>query len=131
MQPGNSGRNVMDALVGFHVGFWDYAAFAALFIIVVAGLGFAVFILGLPGRIAIARKHPEAEAVYLMGWVGFMAIVPWIQALVWAFKPTDVIDIRNLPREERRETDAMIARMSGKAAPPAATPPAVEPHGKG
>ena len=36
--------------------------------------------LGLPGRIAIARNHPEAEAVYLMGWVGFMAVVPWVQA---------------------------------------------------
>jgi len=120
----------MEALLGFHVGFWDYATFAALFIIVAAGLGAAVFILGLPGRIAIARKHPDADAVNLMGWVGFVAIVPWIQALIWAFKPTDVIDIRNLPREERHETDAMIARLSGRAAPAAASP-TVEPHGKG
>jgi len=30
--------------------------------------------LGLPGRIAIARRHPEAEAVNLMGAVGFMAV---------------------------------------------------------
>jgi hypothetical protein len=37
---------------------------------------------GLAGRIAIARKHPEAEAVNLMGWAGFLAIVPWIKALV-------------------------------------------------
>jgi hypothetical protein len=29
------------------------------FVIVVASLTLAVFILGLPGRIAIARKHPE------------------------------------------------------------------------
>ena len=45
-----------------------------------------------PRRRAIARKHPEAEAVYLMGWVGFLAIVPWVQALGWAFKPTTVIE---------------------------------------
>jgi hypothetical protein len=31
-----------------------------------------VFLLVLPGR-AIARRHPEAEAVNLMGSVGFMA----------------------------------------------------------
>jgi hypothetical protein len=116
----------MDALVGFQVGFWEYATFLAIFTIVVAGLSAAVFILGLPGRIAIARKHPEADAVYLMGWIGFLAIVPWIQALIWAFKPTDVIDIRNLPKDEKRDTEAMIARLSGQA--PAAPQ---NPGGKG
>jgi hypothetical protein len=105
----------MEALLGFHVGFWDYATFLALFVLVAAGLALAIFVLGLPGRIAIARKHPEADAVYLMGWIGFLAVVPWIQALAWAFKPTTIIDVRNLPAEERRETEAMIARLSGKA----------------
>lgn len=37
---------------------------------------FVLFVLGLPGKIAVARNHPEAEAVNLMGWVGFVAIVP-------------------------------------------------------
>ena len=46
-----------------------------------ASLPLLVFLLGLPGRIAHARKHPEAEAVNLMGWVGFMAVVPWIQGV--------------------------------------------------
>lgn len=115
----------MDALVGFHVGFWDYLTFAALFVIGATFLGILIFLLGLPGRIAIARNHPEADAVYFMGWIGFLAVVPWIQALIWAFKPTDVIDIRNLPKEERREIDAMIARLKGK--PPPENPTA--PHG--
>jgi hypothetical protein len=39
--------------------FWDYVTFASLFIIGVAGMLLVMFILGLPGRIAIARKHPE------------------------------------------------------------------------
>jgi hypothetical protein len=112
----------MDALLGFHVGLWDYLTFLVLFIVVAAGLGLAVFILGLPGRIAIARKHPEADAVYLMGWVGFLAVVPWIQALGWAFKPTTVIDVRYLPKQERIETEAMIAKLSDKAAPALALP---------
>ena len=77
-----------------------------------------IFLLGLPGRIAVARNHPEADAVYFMGWIGFLAVVPWIQALIWAFKPTDVVDIRYLPRDVRRETDDMIARLKG-APPPA------------
>jgi len=107
----------MEALLGFSLGFWDYATFAAMFVIVAAGLATAVFILGLPGRIAIARKHPEADAVNLMGWVGFVAIVPWIQALIWAFKPTDVVDLRYLPKDVKRETDAMIARLEGRDLP--------------
>ncbi len=100
----------MEALLGFDVGFWDYATFVAIFVIIAAALAAAVFILGLPGRIAIARNHPEADAVYLMGWIGFLAVVPWIQALIWALKPTTVIDIRYLPKEEQSETDPRCAR---------------------
>ena len=113
----------MEALLGFHVGFWDYLTFAALFIISAAFLGILIFLLGLPGRIAIARNHPEADAVYFMGWIGFLAVVPWIQALIWAFKPTDVIDLRYLPKDVERETEASIARLTGKPPPkPAADP---------
>jgi membrane-bound ClpP family serine protease len=108
----------MDALVGFNVGFWDYVTFVSLAVIGAAFIGVLVFILGLPGRIAIARNHPEAEAVYVMGWLGFLAVVPWIQAFMWAFKPTNIIDIRNLPKEEKRATDAMIARLKGEATTP-------------
>ena len=97
----------MDALVGFHVDAWDYLTFAATFIIVPAVLTLAVLILGLPGGIA----------VNLMGYIGFLAVVPWVKALIWAFKPTDVIDIRYMPGEETRETDAMPARIIGKTGP--------------
>ena len=112
----------MQQLLGFRLDFWDYVTFASLAVIVMSTLGLAVFVLGLPGRIAIARKHPEAEAVYLMGWIGFLAVIPWIQALMWAFKPTDVIDLRHLPSETRRETEEMIARLRGQQPSPKAPP---------
>ena len=112
----------MESLLGFQVSFWDYATFAVLAVLVATGLGVAVFVLGLPGGIAIARKHPEAEAVYLMGWIGFLAVVPWIQALGWAFKPTAVIDVRYLPKERQHDTEAMIAKLTGKATPELAPP---------
>lgn len=100
---------------------WDYATFAALAIIVLGFVLLAILVLGLPGKIAVARKHPEAEAVNLMGWIGFLAIVPWIQALIWAFKPTDVVDIRRFPRQEQIATDEQITRLTGKV-PSAASP---------
>ena len=112
----------MEALLGFELDFWDYVTFASMSVIVMGGLGAAVFILGLPGRIAIARGHPEAEAVYLMGWVGFLAVVPWIQALGWAFRPTTVIDVRYLPEERRTETEATIAKLTGKSPAAIAAP---------
>jgi len=104
----------MHTLLGFELDVWDYVALAAILGLVVAGLAVAVLILGLPGRIAIARHHPEAEAVNLMGWAGFLAIVPWIKALGWAFKPTDVIDIRYFPKQEQQDINEQVASLTGK-----------------
>jgi hypothetical protein len=117
----------MHALLGFELDVWDYVAIAAIFGLVVAGLAVAVLILGLPGRIAIARHHPEAEAVNLMGWAGFLAIVPWIKALGWAFKPTDVIDIRYFPKQEQQDINEQIASLTGKTLRNGATEPLNEP----
>jgi hypothetical protein len=100
-------------MLGFELDFWDYATFASLFVLVLAGGVCVVWVAGLPGRIAIARKHPDAEAVKLMGWAGLLFAVPWIQAFIWAFKPTDIVDIRRLPREERIAVDEDIARLKG------------------
>jgi hypothetical protein len=112
--------------MGFQVGFWDYVTFAALIIIGAAIAWLVVIILGLPGKIAIARKHPEADAVNLMGWIGFLAVVPWIQALIWAFKPTDVVDIRRFPREEQEATEKEILRLKGKSVKTSSQTPAEE-----
>ncbi|MEE4111167.1 MAG: hypothetical protein V2I40_00040 [Desulfobacteraceae bacterium] len=50
-------------MAGINIGFWDWATFASLAIIVFAIVLLLILVLGLPGKIAIARKHPEAEAV--------------------------------------------------------------------
>jgi hypothetical protein len=109
--------------MGFQVGFWDYVTFGALIIIGAAIGGAVLLILGLPGKIAIARRHPEADAVNLMGWVGFLGVVPWIQALIWSIKPTNVIDIRRYPREEQAAIEEDILRLKGQPAPAALQPP--------
>jgi hypothetical protein len=100
----------MEALLGFSLDFWDYTTFLSLFFTAM-GLGFVVFMLGLPGRSAIARNHPEAEAIYLMGWVGFLAVVPWMQALAWAFKRTDIIAYRHAPWRAGHTTDSLQSKQ--------------------
>jgi hypothetical protein len=112
----------MESLLGFKIDGWDYATFAVLALLVLSGLISVVWLAGLPGRIAIARKHPDAEAVKMMGYAGFLAAVPWIQAFIWAFKPTDIVDIRRLPREEAKGIDEEIARLSGEPLPTEANP---------
>jgi hypothetical protein len=103
-------------MLGFKLNIWDYLTFAVLLALVAAFLAVAVFVLGLPGRIAMARKHPDADAINIMGWLGFLAVVPWMQAFMWAFKPTNVVDIRYFPKQEQENIDEMIAKMKGKTA---------------
>jgi Protein of unknown function (DUF3302) len=100
-------------MLGFKLDIWDFLTFAVSLALIGAFLTVAVLILGLPGRIAMARKHPDAEAINTMGWLGFMAVVPWMQAFMWAFKPTDVVDIRYFPKQEQHNIDEEIARMKG------------------
>jgi len=104
-------------MLGFDLTIWDYLTFLVIFALIGAFLTIAVLVLGLPGRIAIARKHPDADAINTMGWLGFLAVVPWMQAFMWAFKPTDVVDIRYFPRQEQQNIDQEIARLKGKPIP--------------
>jgi hypothetical protein len=100
-----------------HIGFWDIMTFVSFAVLGVGFLGAVVFILGLPGRIAYARRHPDAEAVNIMGWLGFLAVVPWMHAFLWAFKPVDTIDIRRTPAEEKKAIDEAMAEHAGKPVP--------------
>ena len=98
-------------MLGFELDKWDYITFVVLFIALAVVFLMLLWVAGLPGRIAIKRKHPDAEAVRLLGWAGFLPVVPWIQAFVWAFKPTQIIDIRRFPKEEAVGIDEEIARL--------------------
>src|SRR5277367_3783741 len=104
-------------MLGFELNVWDYLTFAVLLALVAAFLAVAVFVLGLPGRIAMARNHPDADAINIMGWLGFMAVVPWMQAFMWAFKPTNVVDIRYFPKQEQENIGEMIAKLKGTTDP--------------
>jgi hypothetical protein len=105
-------------MLGFELNFWDYLTFVTFMLAGIAGVVILLVIAGLPGKIAVARKHPEAEAVKIMGYAGFLAVVPWIQAFIWAFKPTDVVDIRRFPAEEAKATEEEIGRLKGEADKP-------------
>ena len=52
---------------------YDYLAFIFLLVAIVAIFSLIIWVLGLPGKIAIQRRHPHAETVKLMGWAGALA----------------------------------------------------------
>ena len=116
-------------MLGFHLTIWDYLTFLVALALIGAFLTVAVLVLGLPGRIAIARKHPDAEAISMMGWLGFLAVVPWVQAFMWAFKPTNVVDIRYFPKQEQENIAEELARLTGKTNAPTATDSHSTTHG--
>lgn len=94
---------------------YDYMTFAALILLLIAVMLLFLFVMGLPGRIAIRRNHPHAEAVKIMGWSGFLAVVPWIHAFMWAFHDSVTVDLRRFPEEEREAIRKEILRLSGKS----------------
>jgi len=107
-------------MLGFKITRLDWITLAALAVLGIIFLLVYIWIAGLPGRIALKRNHPEAEAVKLMGWAGLLPTVyPWVKAFIWAYKPTDVVDIRRFPREEQEAIEKENARLSRKSAKPA------------
>ena len=115
-------------MLEFRLDFWDYVTFVVLFLLGTAALVSLIWLAGLPGRIAIARKHPDAEAVKMMGYAGFLAAVPWIQAFIWAFKPTAIVDIRRYPKAEAEAIAEEITRLRGQTS--TSKPPKIDPPGK-
>lgn len=103
---------VMDLITG-PLDLYDYLMFLFVIIMLVAFFTLAIFILGLPGKVALQRKHPHAETVKWMGWAGFLVVIPWVHALIWAFHDSLTIDIRRFPAEERDAIEKEIARLGG------------------
>lgn len=111
-------RHVADADIlpgGF--GLYDWLMLIFLVVVIVAGFAIVLYILALPGKIAISRNHPHAETVRLMGYFGALPVFPWIHALIWAFHDSMTIDIRRFPRETKEATEAEIAKLKAEDAP--------------
>lgn len=69
--------------------------FFALFILVVlflTGVVLVFLLARLPGQIAHARMHPQAEAVAVAGWCSLLLPIPlWPLTIVWAYYKSDVV----------------------------------------
>lgn len=62
--------------------------FALLVIMLLLGLviWLVVFLGNLPGKIARARNHPQADAITALGWIGIITLgAGFFIAIVWAY----------------------------------------------
>jgi hypothetical protein len=71
------------------MAFVVFGVLIAVTVIIVVSLG------QLPGRIAQCRKHPQAAAVNVAGWLGLATLgLVWPLALIWAFWNPDQQEVR-------------------------------------
>ena len=78
-------------------------------LLVLLSIGALVFfeIAGMPGREARKRNHPNAEAINLLGWLGWLfGGVPWLVAMIWARMQNFRIDVTDIPNPEPADTKA-------------------------
>jgi hypothetical protein len=60
-------------------------ALIVLFVLIAAAIALVVLIGNIPGNMARAANHPQAEAISMLGWIGLLTLgVGWFVALVWA-----------------------------------------------
>jgi hypothetical protein len=73
-------------------GFGPFLHWLTLIILCVLPVlaGFVIYKLGgLPGAIAKTRRHPQAAAINICGWMGVITLVLWPIAMVWAYLSPD------------------------------------------
>lgn len=95
----------------------DFFALIVLFILLVAAIAIWVVLAALPGRIARNRKHPQAEAINVGGWLGaLLGGLFWPIVLVWAFTVSRItIDenrAANSNTEDKSEFNEMENRLN-------------------
>jgi hypothetical protein len=70
----------------------DVMTLVIILIVVASTVAFVLWLASLPGRIARARGHAQADAVNVAGWLSLLtAFTTWPFVMVWAyFRPIAV-----------------------------------------
>ena len=63
----------------------DVFALIVLAVLCATAIWLVVVIGNIPGNMARAAQHPQAEAISILAWVGLLTLgLGWLIALVWA-----------------------------------------------
>ena len=83
-------------------------ALIVLAVLVAAAIWLVVVIGNIPGNMARAVDHPQAEAISILAWIGLLTLgLGWFIALVWAktrpILPTTALEQRIVELETKLE----------------------------
>lgn len=89
------------------MSFLDLFALVVLAVLLLAAIVVFAVLGALPGRVAHTRKHPQADAVAVGGWLGILfGGVLWPVVMIWAYtggiKRHDVEDLTIGERKKRK-----------------------------
>lgn len=89
-------------------------ALIVLGVLVAAAIWLVVLIGNIPGNMARAAGHPQAEAISMLAWIGLLTLgLGWFIALVWAkAKP---IGSSTALEQRVAELEAKLEQMEGAA----------------
>ncbi len=64
----------------------DVMTIAIILVVLAVNIFFVLWLAALPGKLARARGHPQAEAINVLGWLSLLTLfATWPVALVWAY----------------------------------------------
>lgn len=73
-------------------------ALVVLLVLCAVTIWLLVLVGNIPGKIARAKNHPQAEAISCLAWIGLLTLgIGWFVALVWA-KANPVVSSDELER---------------------------------
>ena len=89
----------------------DIFALIVMAVLIVVVIWLVVLLGPLPGKIARERGNPQADAIFVLGWIGLITLgVAWLVALVWAY--TQPVGDAAL-RTRIGELEGELARIKG------------------
>ena len=81
----------------------DIFALIVLFVLFIVVIGGVILLGMLPGRIAIRRQHPQAEAINICGWMGILTLGILLPlAYIWAYTKSEAV--QQQPVKEENES---------------------------
>jgi hypothetical protein len=90
----------------------DIFALIVILVTIAAAIWIVVTLGSLPGRIARERRHYQAEAIAILGWIGILTLgISWFIAIVWAYTRPFSAEAAEL-KQRVEELEAKLAASS-------------------